>query len=210
MKKMSVATMFALLVGLSCLGLASVHAAPPNDSIIPNGLTRKPLPNIVGSWKGTGNILAKDVDLDEIDVLINITKQSGSLFYGTMDVTLTHGDGGKSQKDFYNVYLWEHTSFSCPIAGNMEAKGDLTISGATVYEFPTYLPPFDPPSWMISSLKLDVMASLFAGNPRRIQGNFRVVVQPTMIYESPPPQVFDPPAAAFSGSFATHQEVPLL
>jgi hypothetical protein len=213
MKKMSVVTMFALFVSLICLGSASVSIAQSNDLKNLDGLFRKKVASVVGSWKGTGHILAQYLELNEIDVVINITKQSGDLFYGTMDVSLTHGDVGISGKNFLDVSLYETTSFSCPIAGNIDPKGNLSISGGTVYKFPFFqTPSANPadwiPTWMMTSLKQEVTASLHKGTLRSILGIFRVAVQPILFIESFEPYLGDPPGAAFSGSFAVQEAPP--
>jgi hypothetical protein len=204
MKKLSVVTMFALFVSLICLGSASFTIAQSNDLTNPNGHDRKKVPDIVGSWRGTGQILARGHNPGEINVVIDITNQYGELFYGTMDVSLNYGY-------FVGIGLFENSSFSCPIAGNIDPKGNLTISGGTVYKFfyPTDLPPNNfTLIWMMSSLKQEGTALLYTGPLRRILGNFRGAVQPILFTESFEPQLNNPPGAAFSGSFAVH-EAPL-
>ena len=141
-------------------------------------------------------ILAPYLD-EQIDVVLNITTQSGSRFFGTMEISLAEGTlPGIMEGPGHS------TSFTCPIAGNIAAKGALTITGGAAQSFGNSI---DVTHIIMrnSFLTMEITGSLNPANPRRIQGDFRVAVHWTDVSINTSQQIDNliPGSGVFCGSF---------
>ena len=225
MKKMSVAKLLALFLGLTCLGPAWVTAAPPNADSHPNASqSLKKLPSILGTWEGEGILLAKTyndgVRNIDINVKLTISEQPaemtfpqlgpGPLFHGLMETSFKDPDYVHSGGGIIGLTEW--ISHTYEVAGYISASGDLTFTGTTnKYDYMSIYPNADERGKTIF-LKQEGTASVVSGKPRSIRGNFHVAVQATDFYFGEPSgAVGSKPAepylvsTAFTGTFNVHE-----